>query len=249
MVALPPSLERAGSHGSAAWSALAFRFLPQIDGLHTYKACKHDFDSWLCELLPRVIVLFHDTNRAQTRLRVHPCAEPIEGCPHWKFGYGHRNAALFTDRQESADYSFRSTMGLGCIAASTIVLRGSSWPDNPPSISLSTSIEAPPGSGLGSSSALVVAMVEVFRGAFNLPLGLYDVAPPWLRIEPIDFALDGGKQDQYAAAFGYMNFIEFLPNDRVIVNPLRVRRSILDELESSILVCFFGRARSSESII
>ena len=119
----------------------------------------------------------------------------------------------------------------------------------PMSFELTTWVDAPAGSGLGTSSTLVTAILGAFAEWKLLPLGHYDLAHLAYEIERIDLGMAGGKQDQYAATFGGINFMEFYNDNKVIINPLRIKTKILNELAHNMLLFYTDTSRDSAKII
>ncbi len=108
--------------------------------------------------------------------------------------------------------------------------------------------DAPPGTGLGASSTMTVALVGAIKHSQRMPLTDYEISELAYLIERKEVGIQGGRQDQYAATFGGFNFIEFL-KDKVIVSPLRISREVLNELEYRLLLCYTGGTRLSAGII
>jgi len=119
----------------------------------------------------------------------------------------------------------------------------------PSGFKITTYVDAPAGSGLGTSSTLTVAILGAFAEWLKLPLGEYDIAHMAYQVERIELAMAGGKQDQYAATFGGVNLMEFYGNDTVIVNPLRIKDRYMYELGNNLLLYFTATSRLSSTII
>lgn len=156
------------------------------------------------------------------------------------------------DRNESEQYPIQNALPL---TGTLDLLKGvynriqKDYPFNTQGMKISTFVDAPAGSGLGTSSTLVVAILGAFVEMLKLPLGDYDIAHYAYEIERKDLELAGGKQDQYAATFGGVNYMEFFAEEKVIVNPLRIRQEYMQELENNLLLFYTASSRESAKII
>ena len=116
-------------------------------------------------------------------------------------------------------------------------------------VKITTYVEAPPGSGLGSSSALVVALISAISEYYGLALTEYEKAEFALDIERDICDFPGGKQDQYSAVFGGFNYIEFLQDGRTIVNPLRLNYKVQNMIELNTVLYYVGKPRKDARVI
>lgn len=113
---------------------------------------------------------------------------------------------------------------------------------------LDISSEAPPGSGLGGSSALVSSVIGAVARFQNVTLDPYEIAKLNYQIERQDLGIPGGAQDQYGTTFGGFNLIEF-SKDGVLVNPLRLPAETIADLEAHLLMCYVGNVRANTGLI
>ena len=164
-----------------------------------------------------------------------------------------------TIRLRSLDYgeavSFSAGQATGAVTSGGNMLLAKGVMDSlniaeriPSGFDLFTHTDCPPESGLGASSTMTVALIGAFDRWLKLGLNRYQIAQLAVRIERLDLGLVGGKQDQYAAAFGGFNFIEFSDND-VLVNPLRLPTEWVSELEYSLVLAFSGKRHGASDII
>jgi D-glycero-alpha-D-manno-heptose-7-phosphate kinase len=108
--------------------------------------------------------------------------------------------------------------------------------------------DAPPGGGLGGSSALTSAVIGAVAAYTGRMLSNYELAELNFEVERVDLGIAGGKQDQYATTFGGFNVFEFLA-DRVVVSPLRVERDVINDLEAHLVMCYTGEVRADLGLI
>lgn len=165
------------------------------------------------------------------------------------------NKIVFRIPQNEEEYIFDSALEIPTTNEKASLMAGiynriiKDYVGEPLAFTLTCALDVPFGSGLGTSSTLAVAILGAYVEWLKLPMGEYDIAYLAYQIERIDLSKAGGKQDQYAAAFGGFNFMEFYADDKVIVNPLRIHNEIMNELCNNLLLYYTNSSRNSGDII
>jgi len=106
--------------------------------------------------------------------------------------------------------------------------------------------ELPPGSGMGGSSSLSVALIGALNRYYKLGLSKQEIAQKAYSIERDELKQKGGYQDQFAAAYGGFNFIEF--SDKVKVIPIKTTEEMINELQFRLILCYVGGSHFSSAI-
>ena len=163
----------------------------------------------------------------------------------WEFNPIDLGETVKVENTLDFDYPYKGQKSNISINAYLYFIKNFNIPISP--ISITTRCDAPPGSGLGSSSAITVSIVSALAKYHSVPLSDYDIATVAHDIERNICALPGGKQDQYASAFGGCNYIEF-KNGNIIVNPLKLPKATANRLEMSFMLFYTGLTRVSHVI-
>ena len=111
---------------------------------------------------------------------------------------------------------------------------------------VTTYSELPAGSGMGGSSSLSVAFIGALSHYYDLGLSMHEIAQKACDIERVELEQKGGYQDQFAAAYGGFNFIEFA--DVVKVSPIKTTKEMVNELQFRLILCYVGGSHFSPDI-
>ncbi len=117
------------------------------------------------------------------------------------------------------------------------------------SVDLFLASEISAGTGLGSSASVCVGVLKTLAAYLDLPLSKYDLAEQAFHIARNILGKPVGKQDEYAAAFGGLNFITFSPDGNAWVEPLDLSIADLREFESNLMLFFTGKSHDSWNLL
>ncbi|MFZ0773638.1 MAG: hypothetical protein ACLP56_05965 [Candidatus Sulfotelmatobacter sp.] len=117
------------------------------------------------------------------------------------------------------------------------------------SVDLFLASEIPPGTGLGSSASVCVNILKTLTTYLRGPLSKYDLAERAFFVARHTLGKHVGKQDEYAAAFGGLNYISFHPDGTTVVEPVEPDSAVLRELQSNLMLFFAGAAHHSWTIL